>query len=260
MENISKEKEIDDIVQKIYSSLDGTKNIDALSIYNKPDKTEVRELVNKLYRVIYPGYYRDRSVKIYNPKNTFAVTVEDVSLCYSLYFYGGGEDFCLGEGITILIKVFVLIYIYDIDIVIALAIIPVKKMSEILHIALNSVLGHDTVADIVMFLFTKNSLSLDLILNPLVVIGMNHTLKGSAGQLNEFAHVLAPVHLKFIVPGVQDALNVIGLIDKEASRKTCRNNTTNTCIVKLFSHTNTSLKKDKKKQEINKNGTLKFYD
>lgn len=78
MENISKEKEIDDIVQKIYSSLDGTKNIDALSIYNKPDKTEVRELVNKLYRVIYPGYYRDRSVKIYNPKNTFAVTVEDV--------------------------------------------------------------------------------------------------------------------------------------------------------------------------------------
>ena len=78
MENISKEKEIDDIVQKIYGSLDGTKNIDALSIYNKPDKTEVRELVNKLYRVIYPGYYRDRSVKIYNPKNTFAVTVEDV--------------------------------------------------------------------------------------------------------------------------------------------------------------------------------------
>ena len=78
MENISKEKEIDDIVQKISSSLDGTKNIDALSIYNKPDKTEVRELVNKLYRVIYPGYYRDRSVKIYNPKNTFAVTVEDV--------------------------------------------------------------------------------------------------------------------------------------------------------------------------------------
>ena len=23
------------------------------------------------------------------------VTVEAVSLCYSLYFYGGGEDFCL---------------------------------------------------------------------------------------------------------------------------------------------------------------------
>ena len=28
----------------------------------------------------------------------------------------GGEDFCLGEGITILIKVLVLIYIYNIDI------------------------------------------------------------------------------------------------------------------------------------------------
>lgn len=78
MEQVNREKEIDGIVQKIYGSVDGTKNIDALSIYNKPDKTEVRELVNKLYRVIYPGYYRDRSVKIYNPKNIFAVTVEDV--------------------------------------------------------------------------------------------------------------------------------------------------------------------------------------
>lgn len=78
MGNIIKEDEIDSIVRKVYADLDGNKNIDAVSIYNKPDKAEVRELVNNLFRVIYPGYYRDRSVKIYNPKNTFAVTVEDI--------------------------------------------------------------------------------------------------------------------------------------------------------------------------------------
>ena len=78
MGNIIKEDEIDGIVRKIYADLDGKKNIDAVSIFNKPDKAEVRELVNNLFRVIYPGYYRDRSVKIYNPKNTFAVTIEDI--------------------------------------------------------------------------------------------------------------------------------------------------------------------------------------
>ena len=78
MGNIIKEDEIDRIVRDVYADLDGKKNIDAISIYNKPDKSEVRELVRDLFRVIYPGYYRDRSVKIYNPKNTFAVTVEDI--------------------------------------------------------------------------------------------------------------------------------------------------------------------------------------
>ena len=78
MGNIIKEDEIDGIVRELYADLGGKKNIDAVSIYNKPDKGEVRDLVNDLFRVVYPGYYRDRSVKIYNPKNTFAVTVEDI--------------------------------------------------------------------------------------------------------------------------------------------------------------------------------------
>ena len=78
MDEIIREDEIDDIVALVLSDFDGGKNIDAVNIYNKPDKDEVRELVDHLFRLVYPGYFRERKVKIYNPKNSFAVTVEDV--------------------------------------------------------------------------------------------------------------------------------------------------------------------------------------
>ncbi len=77
MSNIIKEEEIDRIVNTIIADFDGEKNIDAKNIFNKPDKAEVIELVDNLIRVIYPGYFRDKSYKIYNPKNTFAVNIED---------------------------------------------------------------------------------------------------------------------------------------------------------------------------------------
>lgn len=78
MSRVINENEIDEIVQSIFSDFEGGKNIDAVNIYNKPDKAEVRELVENLFRVVYPGYFRDRTYKIYNPKNSFAVTIEDI--------------------------------------------------------------------------------------------------------------------------------------------------------------------------------------
>jgi serine O-acetyltransferase len=73
-----KEKEIDEIVQNIIADFDGKKNIDAVNLFDKPDKAEVIELVDNLFRVIYPGYFRDKSYKIYNPKNSYAINIEDV--------------------------------------------------------------------------------------------------------------------------------------------------------------------------------------
>ena len=78
MSGIIREEEIDQIVQNIFSDFDGGKNIDVINIYNKPDKAEVRKLVDDLFRIIFPGYFRDRSYKIFNPKNSFAVTLEDI--------------------------------------------------------------------------------------------------------------------------------------------------------------------------------------
>jgi len=70
-------EEIGKIVQSIFEDYNGGKIIDEINIYNKPDKSEVQELVNNLFQIVYPGYFRDRTYKIYNPKNSFAVIIED---------------------------------------------------------------------------------------------------------------------------------------------------------------------------------------
>ena len=76
--NYIREDEIEKIVAGIFSDYDGGKNIDKSDLFNQPDKAEVQELVQNLFRIIFPGYFRDRSYKIYNPKNSFAVISEDV--------------------------------------------------------------------------------------------------------------------------------------------------------------------------------------
>ena len=70
MSDTVNDNEINEIVNSIISDFDGGKNIDALKFFASPDKEEVRELVEHFFRIIYPGYFRDRSYKIYNPKNS----------------------------------------------------------------------------------------------------------------------------------------------------------------------------------------------
>ena len=78
MNKTANEKEIEELVSRIISDYDGNKNIDETDYFDKPDKAEVIELVNNMFRIIYPGYFKDRSHKIYNPKSSFTVTAEDV--------------------------------------------------------------------------------------------------------------------------------------------------------------------------------------
>ena len=77
MNGFVNESEIDRLVQTVFSDYAGGKHIDTLNIFSRPDKAEVRLIVEKLFRIIFPGYFRDRINKIYNPKNSIAVTIED---------------------------------------------------------------------------------------------------------------------------------------------------------------------------------------
>ncbi len=77
MNSIINEQEIDGIVKEILTDFDKGRNIDEIDIYNKPDKMEVQQLVDNLFQIIYPGYFKNWSYKIYNPRNSFAVVIED---------------------------------------------------------------------------------------------------------------------------------------------------------------------------------------
>ncbi|MCR5507944.1 MAG: serine acetyltransferase [Lachnospiraceae bacterium] len=94
---IIREEEIDLIVKNIFEDFEGKKHIDEVNIYNKPDKAEVHELIRNLFRIIFPGYFRDRSYKIYNPRNSFAVIIEDIFYHLSKQVYLA-LDYCRKRG------------------------------------------------------------------------------------------------------------------------------------------------------------------
>jgi serine O-acetyltransferase len=78
MSEYVREEEINIIVEKLLADFNKGKNIDAEDIFNKPDKTEVREIIKNLFKIVFPGYFRQRAFKIYNPGNSLAVTIEDI--------------------------------------------------------------------------------------------------------------------------------------------------------------------------------------
>jgi serine O-acetyltransferase len=72
------EKEIKEIVNDILEDYRHERAVDKIDIFNQPDKNEVIEIVDGLLQIVYPGYYRDKSYKIYNFDNKLSVVVEDI--------------------------------------------------------------------------------------------------------------------------------------------------------------------------------------
>ena len=71
-------KEVNDIVEQILKDYEMGKDIDTLKVYDQPDRIAIKEIVNKLIRIVYPGYYRDKVYKSYNLQGNLTVLIEDV--------------------------------------------------------------------------------------------------------------------------------------------------------------------------------------
>lgn len=69
------------IVSVILSDYKKERTIDRLDLYNQPQKDSIIDIIEKLLRIIYSGYFRDRSYKFYNVENGFAVQIEDAMFC-----------------------------------------------------------------------------------------------------------------------------------------------------------------------------------
>ena len=78
MKNII-EHEISQITKSILDDYGTGRNIDKMDLFNQPSKEEIIDIVEDLLKIVYPGYYRDRSYKIYNIKSNSTVTIEDVA-------------------------------------------------------------------------------------------------------------------------------------------------------------------------------------
>ncbi|WP_026510446.1 serine O-acetyltransferase [Butyrivibrio sp. LC3010] len=69
--------EIGGIVELILNDYNNGRDVDKMDIFNQPDRDMVVDIVKKLMRVLYPGYYRDKIYRSYNDTNRVAVIIED---------------------------------------------------------------------------------------------------------------------------------------------------------------------------------------
>lgn len=69
---------VNEIVESIMNDYDGDKTIDYVKNLDKPHKAEVTLIVDKLLNIVYPGYFRDKTYKVYNSRTNLAALVEDI--------------------------------------------------------------------------------------------------------------------------------------------------------------------------------------
>lgn len=70
--------EIEGIVELILNDYSKGRDVDQLDVFNQPDRDAVIDIVKKLLRILFPGYYRDKIYRSYNDNNRVAIVIEDV--------------------------------------------------------------------------------------------------------------------------------------------------------------------------------------
>lgn len=71
------DKRMEDTIDSILKSYEDDKEINRLNIAYQPDKKSIIEIVKKLMKILYPGYYRDKVYRQYGLRNNMAATIED---------------------------------------------------------------------------------------------------------------------------------------------------------------------------------------
>jgi serine O-acetyltransferase len=77
--NFTTSHEVDSIVNSILVDYRKERSIDKMEdFFDQPDKEVIIDIVEKMMKIIYPGYYRDKTYKTYNISNHMAMLIEDV--------------------------------------------------------------------------------------------------------------------------------------------------------------------------------------
>ena len=72
------EERIEGVVDSILSDYSLGRDIDKIELRQHPDKEVITDVIRKLLRIVYPGYYRERSFRMYNAKHHLSMLMEDV--------------------------------------------------------------------------------------------------------------------------------------------------------------------------------------
>ena len=72
------ETEIEGIVDSILEDYTHGRDIDRIDLYRHPDKDVVIDMIDKLRRIVFPGYFKEKTYRIYNAKHNLSMLIEDV--------------------------------------------------------------------------------------------------------------------------------------------------------------------------------------
>ena len=72
------ETQIENVVDNILADYLLGRDIDKIDLNRHPDKAVITDIIQKLQRIVYPGYFRDKSYRIYNVKHNLSMLIEDV--------------------------------------------------------------------------------------------------------------------------------------------------------------------------------------
>lgn len=75
---ISFEDRIEALVDGILLDYQNGRDVDKVDLKRHPDKDVIIDMVGKLLRIVFPGYSRDKSHRIYNAKHNLSMLMEDV--------------------------------------------------------------------------------------------------------------------------------------------------------------------------------------
>ncbi len=90
------EKKIEGVVETILADYSRDRDIDHMQTLRRPDTEVIIDIISKLRRIVFPGYFRDKNYRIYNTKNNLSVLIEDVmyhlSRQMALVYQSDGEE------------------------------------------------------------------------------------------------------------------------------------------------------------------------
>ena len=70
--------QIENVVDTILRDYQQDRSIDKMSLFRHPDKDVIIDMITKLLQIIYPGYFRDKRLRIYTARHNLSMLIEDV--------------------------------------------------------------------------------------------------------------------------------------------------------------------------------------
>lgn len=105
LKSVEENRIIEDVVNYILSDYEDSRTVNRIDICNLPYKKAIIEVVEKLLKILYPGYYSDKVYRIYTLKNNMSAAIEDVIFLLnkqiSLILKYQGKDDSVSESLTL---------------------------------------------------------------------------------------------------------------------------------------------------------------